>query len=122
MQLDETVERVCRLAEDFYRGRKSMVQLAVDSGVRACRGALATELLASYIAAHPDVVEDWLSWSANKRVTSGWYFKRDGNRFVVGHHPDGDMFTFAEPSIACAEFVVREVNAFLAISQPMPSN
>ena len=116
MCTDEVVKRICRLPVDFYGGSKSMVQLVAESGIGACLALLTVANIEAYLSMHPYLVEDWLRWSANKRVASGWYFKRQANHFVVGLYPKGETLTLSESALACAEFVVREVNALAAMT------
>lgn len=111
MSANEVVERVCRLPGEFYGGTRSMSQLLEESGVTSCMALLTVSNIKGYFTAYPDLIEQWLLWSANKRVTSGWYFKRDGNNFVVGFYPRGEVLTLGDAAVACAEFVVREVKA-----------
>lgn len=114
---NEVVERICRLPVDFYAGSKSMSQLVAESGISACLILLTVSNITGYLTAHPDLVEQWLLWSADKRVTSGWYFTRDADNFVVGFYPQGEVLTLRDPAVACAEFVVREVNALVTLRQ-----
>jgi hypothetical protein len=119
MQTDEVVARICRLPIDFYVGTKSMVQLVADSGIETQPASLSLANLTKYIGTHPEVVESWLRWSENKRVTSGWFFSRHGDRFDVGFFPQGELLAFADPTVACAEFMIREVGALMAIRRQM---
>jgi hypothetical protein len=121
METNATVDRVCRLSIDFYSGSKSMVELVSDSGIEADPSRLAVANMIGYITTHPEVVESWLRWSENKRVTSGWYFSRNGGRFEVGFFPDGDVLIFSDPSLACAEFVVREVKTLMDLRRAKPN-
>jgi hypothetical protein len=111
MSAREVVERICRLPVDFYGGSKSMSQLVAETGISACLALLTVGNIREYLTVHPDLIEQWLLWSANKRVTSGWYFSRDAHNFVVGFYPEGEVLILCDPAAACAEFVVREVNA-----------
>jgi hypothetical protein len=117
MKPDEIIERICKLPVDFYGGSKSMIQLVAESGISACLTLLTAANILGYIAAHPDLIEQWLRWSANKRVISGWYFTRQADGFVVGFHPKGEVLALGEPALACAEFVVREVGALVVMSR-----
>jgi len=109
MTENEVIERVCRLASDFNGGSKSMVDLVAESNVGGRIAKLTVSNLAPYFAQHPDLSYDWLRWSASKRVTSGWFFTRNGADFVVGFFPKGDVLSFQDLAVACAEFVLREV-------------
>ena len=115
MNNDPIVERLCRLPTDFYSGSKSMVQLVAESGINANPAALAVASISAYLTNHSELIEQWLQWSENKRVSSGWYFIRRSGNYIVGFQPNGEVLNIAEPELACAEFVVREVKAIMAI-------
>ena len=108
------IERLCSIPENFYGGNKSPVQLVAESGLAQCESALSLEAVSTYLSRHPALVEQWLRWSEDKRVSSGWYFMRESNKFVVGYFPKGETLSFAEALPACAEFVIREVQAIRA--------
>jgi hypothetical protein len=114
MTLDATVERISRLSVDFYAGAKSMAQLISESGITRFPLALSIRHICAYITAHPEIVDDWLRWSENKRVSAGWYFIRRASGFEVGFHPDGEVLSISDPNLACAEFVAREVGSIVA--------
>ena len=86
----EVLARVSRLPVDFYSGSKSMVQLVAESGINACLTLLTVPNLIEYLMVHPELIDSWLQWSGNKRVTSGWYFSRQADAFVVGFYPNGE--------------------------------
>jgi hypothetical protein len=113
MKSDLAVERLCRLPADFHSGSKSMLHLIAESGIDAYPEALAVPTVLTYITNHPELINEWLLWSANKRGSSGWYFSRQSNGFIVGFRPNGAALSFAMPELACAEFVVREVKALM---------
>jgi hypothetical protein len=115
MKLDLVVERLCRLPIDFYGGSKSMVQLVVESQIDANPESLTVPSILVYLTEHPDLIEPWLTWSANKRVSSGWYFSRRSGGFVVGFNPNGEVLNYTRPEPACAEFIVREVKTLIAM-------
>jgi hypothetical protein len=109
------VEQLCRLPADFYDGSKSMAQLVAESGIAIHPEIVTTSSVSAYLRDYPAIIDPWLKWSANKRVLSGWYFLQRSGRYVVGFHPIGEVLSFSQPELACAEFVVREVNALIAI-------
>jgi hypothetical protein len=112
--LNAVIARISRLPADFYGGSKSMLQLVAESGAVEFPLALAVEPISTYIIAHPQIIDEWLRWSENKRVSSGWYFNRRTNGFEIGYHPDGEILEINDPHLACAEFVVREVRSIMA--------
>jgi len=114
MTLDAVVERLSRLPVDFYGGSKSMVQLISESEVARFPSALSAQRICTYIAANPQIVDHWLRWSENKRVSAAWYFIRRAGGFAVGFHPDREVLNFSDPCLACAEFIAREVGSVMS--------
>ena len=56
-------------------------------------------------------------WSEDMRTSGGWYFKKDGTRFVVdylgGHHgkpKENQKMISTDAAEACAEFIIKEIN------------
>ena len=92
-----------------------MTQLVKESGILEFPAALTVANIAAHIADHPDLVEQWLDWSANQRLTSAWYFRRQAGGYVVSFFPKGESLSFSEPALACAEFVIRVVEEYLAL-------
>jgi hypothetical protein len=82
MTLDAVVERISGLPIDFYAGSKSMVQLIAESEVATFPSALSVQPICTYMTANPQIVDHWLRWSENKRVSSGWYFTRRASGFA----------------------------------------
>jgi hypothetical protein len=80
------------------------------AGIVKHPSALTVESLLSYLKEHPELIGAWMAWSADKRVSSGWYFiaSRTGG-FEVGYYPPGERLQFGQIDRACAEFIVREL-------------
>jgi hypothetical protein len=110
------IERLCQLPADFGIGAKSMMQLVDRSGIRKNPAILTFQNVSTYVGNHQDIIDHWLRWSANKRVESGWYFTRHVNEYVVGFYPKGEILKYFQPERACAEFIIREVEALLDIA------
>ena len=113
MDTQAIVECICRLPADFYGGSKSMTQLIIESGIEKRSSVLTIPNISAYISNHLELVELWLRWSANKRASSGWYFTHQSNEYVVSFYPKGEALSFSQPELACAEYVVREVQSLI---------
>lgn len=62
---------------------------------------------------HPEFIEDWIQYSADKRCTTGWYFKLgDGRKYLVGClKKNGNNQTAYDDKIeACSVFIKHEVD------------
>lgn len=116
MDTMDVVQKVCRLPLDFYAGSKSMIDLVSDAGIKEHSTTITVASVGACLREHPSLVDQWLNWSANKRVTSGWYFLKQNGQLKVGFYPAGEILIFEDPILACAEFVTREVKALMDIS------
>ena len=66
--------------------------------------------LLAHLREHPDWVEAWYRWSADKRVSSGWYIARRGEAaFEVGYYPAIPPVRYGDRVEACAVFVRYEL-------------
>jgi hypothetical protein len=109
------VERVCRLPRDFRLvGTKSVIQLAEEIGIPAHRECITSSAVESQLLTQPELVDDWLLWSADQRCSPAWYFCEDGEEYVVGYGPKGEEKRFTNPISACTQFVIHEVGNIIA--------
>lgn len=62
---------------------------------------------------NPELVQQWMQYSDDKRITSGWYFTQDKDlQYVVGYHPRIIGTTpskFNNIKEACAAFIKIEI-------------
>ncbi len=103
------IANVCILPLHFRTGNKSAIQLLNESGYSGDPASLTVERIVQFLEANPALVEAWLSWSQDKRVSEGRYFIETQDGFLVGYYPNGERQLFSERKRACAEFVIREV-------------
>ncbi len=93
-----------------------MAELLVESGYCEIPDQVAEAAIASALTENPNIVDDWLAYSEDKRVTSGWFFKieRPG-QFVVGSEDErssGMRSTeYSDRIEACAKFIKEEVES-----------
>jgi hypothetical protein len=99
---------ICMLIANFRSGGDSVAQLLKSAGVLDESSLPPSSELASFLSSRPELVESWLRWSQDKRVSSGWYFSPGSNGFVVGYYPNGVEMPFQNKILACAEFVRQE--------------
>ena len=111
--------RVLSIARD-HSGRRggrglSLRQLIEESDYRTLRPRVEASQLAAVLRAEPDLVDDWLAYSEDKRTSLGWGFgpSRGGGWLVDG--PEGVREEFGSRSAACADYVLRELDFWAAI-------
>jgi hypothetical protein len=111
MDADRVVERICSLPVTFRDGSQSALEILAKSGVLQTPEALTIAAVAAHLNEHPELIDAWMLWSEDKRVSSGWYFLYERPNFVVGFYPHGDRLVFKDAITACTQFVFREVKS-----------
>lgn len=118
METDKITEKICNLPEHFKQRSMSSTALIQQSGYLDNPETLSHETVLSYLQRHPFLIDLWLMWSGDKRSAGGWYFKKDGTRFVLdlleGQHEkprDGQKMIFKDAAEACTEFIIKEIKA-----------
>jgi len=109
-----TILNVIRLPRTFDENENVSVHtLLLDSGYFEAHELVSEAALCAAVREHSEYIEDWLSFSANKR-TSGWYFQQtDRTHWEVGYASAGggsiDPTQYSDAAVACAVFIKREV-------------
>ena len=90
-----------------------MYSLLKDSGYFNTYNDIQELDLLSALSEHPEVINDWLLLSENKRTDSGYYFKqvKSGN-YVVGFFSQNEGSKHNEydnVQKACAAFIKKEI-------------
>jgi hypothetical protein len=110
--MTSAIERLCQLPRDFRGGDKSPLRLVEDSGIRRATEQFTESAVLAVLRREPALVDDWLGYSADKR-SGGWYVTEgDGDRYVVGTI-DGERIVFDDVKVACASFIIRELDSMV---------
>ncbi len=110
MSREKTIEKVCCLPLAYRRSSsKSVNDLAREIGHRRFSEFVNLPAAEKFFVERPDLVGEWLGWSADKRYSPAWYFIQEGVEFVVGHYPGGESYRFSDRAKACARFAVLEL-------------
>lgn len=121
--LDEVVAEICRMPLDPH-GR-SHIDLLERTGYLDHRGELTVERVSQCLAADPALVDAWQQWVDDNRSTPAWYFTTRGPReYEVGNIArDGsttERLTFDDRTLACADYIVREVDQLAGYAEAWP--
>ena len=107
MSTTALIASVCSLPRDFHSvGTKSVVTLLREAGYFDRHTDVSLDAVRAHLMAKPELVEDWITYSADKRTSSGWYLLEDG---TVGYYPAGPKSSYKDIVTACAEFIIWEV-------------
>ena len=104
------IERVCLIPSTLREsGNRSVIDLVRDAGAAERAEALTSARLERFLIDNRPVIEEWLSYSENKRTSSGWYFREVEGVYLVGRYPEDAVIRFSDPVAACAAFILREI-------------
>lgn len=110
------LENIIFLPRQFYTLRNvSIFNLLKQSGYFKLHAQIDNGDILKAVTEHRDVINDWLTWSDNKKVTEGWFFKRNEDEtYVVGYFPydkSKKQIEFANADEACSYFIKKEIEA-----------
>jgi hypothetical protein len=117
MDIRIIIEDIIRLTDRFYSlGDKSIYDLLKDSGYFEVNDQIQENDIADVLSQNPDLIEQWLIWSEDKRTISGWYFTEDKKtgKYVVSFYPSKsglEKLEFSDKRLACAAFIKREIES-----------
>ena len=82
------------------------------------RPRLSFAQLSAYLAEHPDAVTAWLLASADGHIAGEWYFRREGETFIVSRvsATDTESLEFGNPATAAATFILAVLDSHNATS------
>lgn len=110
---DAELREICSLPARYRGSELSWRELVGRSPYASNKDALSEELLTSFLLAHLELVELWLTWSEDKRCTPSPFFRRSGSRYELGYVERDGRFRpsefFDEPARACARFILQEL-------------
>ena len=108
MNIDDAIQQICNLPAIFRGGDKSSHTLVRESGIDV--RSLSADSVIAVLRSTPDLVREWLQWSEDKRSSPGYYFLAERKCYVVGYYPGHERVEFDDPIVACADFLIKEVN------------
>jgi hypothetical protein len=114
MDNDLMINEIISFPGEFHRlGNISINSFLKDIGYFKNHNQVQEENLTNALIDNPKYIDQWLVWSEDKRVSSGWYFKqRENGVYVVGYYPKNERFSeieFDDVTNACAAFIKRAI-------------
>lgn len=112
MSIDDTIADLIHLPRNFNRGDVSVYSLLRDSGYFATHEQVTESEIHRVLVRHPECVNEWLSYSEDRRTGAGWFIQRSAKGFHVGYYPAGSSshspVDYSDETVACAAFIKHE--------------
>jgi hypothetical protein len=84
------------------------------TGYATYRASFGAQDLQTVLVAHPSLIEEWLTYSEDKRTDAGWYVLRDGEIGQLQHPTAQRSYALIEEAVA--QFVVRELDFWAGLT------
>lgn len=92
---------------------KSFLELLEETGYFQVHGNISEKTIEKQLKRHPECVDEWISYSEDKRSDSGYYIKREGKIYIIGYLDKQGEIQILEKTNnavkACAIFIIKEV-------------
>ncbi len=114
MEKSNIIKEIISIPARFYsEGNISFYSLLKKTGYFELYNQISEVDIFEMLKQDLECITQWLSWSEDKRVTYGWYFKESLNgNYIVGHFPPKEDFKtieYSDVSQACSVFIKREI-------------
>ena len=116
MKNKEVIKEIIFLAKSANNGENSsFYSLLKDKGYFESHNQISESDISNALVEYPESIDNWLAFSENKRVSSGWFFKKSAEKYTVGYFPaDTGIFPkeYSDPADACAAFIKGEIEEY----------
>ena len=106
--------RICGVPAEFSQSGLPLLEVVQASGYAEFRGQFAASELAEYLRARPAVVDQWVTFSEDKRTSEGWYLRPPYSIGRVSREPPPmHEVKHVDLAAACAAFIIAELGDIL---------
>lgn len=115
MEEENQILNIIHLSSDFraHDNNQSIYNLLESTGYFLNFDQISIDAIQTELRKHSKVIEEWLEWSESKRSNSGWYFKNDNEKSVVGYYTGledtSSSINYSDLHEACATFIKNEI-------------
>jgi len=112
---EDRFAKVCDIPAEMRRqSRRSIREIVAASGYRELRGEFPASELAAYLRARPELMEQWVGYSEDKRTSEGWYLRPPNavGRVTSAPPPQREQ-RYVDLAAACAAFIIAELGEIL---------
>ncbi len=96
--LEEALAATCNLAHDYATREETPRELFLASGYMEHRETIDVPMLRAHVAEHPEIVQQWMELSENKRTSGGYYIVYDAaaEKYLGGYLPAQESTRYAQ--------------------------
>ena len=114
---EKSIIRICEFARRYRSEKKRTPQQLYDeTGYGTGHAKITQQDIEAVIAQDHTLIDDWLSFTEDKRWTPAWGLRKNSDRWIVFHMAEGGTRSyeviFALPVPACALMIRMEMEDF----------
>ena len=113
--MESVYKKICSIPQNFLAVKNiSIKQLIKESGFDENIEKIKLDELANFIKLNPNYVDSWLQYSSDKRTSSGWYFSKTNDKYLIGYlnsYKNEKVEEYDSVYNACANFILRELSS-----------
>jgi hypothetical protein len=112
--MDEVLKKIVFLPHTFNSlMNKSVYDLLKESGYFELYNDISEKAIRIHLEKYPECVNEWMSYSEDKRCSSGYYLQKNEKKYIVGYLDDKTKKQmkkeFTSETEACAVFIRKEI-------------
>lgn len=105
---------ICDIPNQLDRqNNQSLRQLLKALNINRKDPKISIDEIKDYLEKKSNLIESWLLYSMDKRVSEGWFFiKLEKAKYIVGYlfkNSSKKEFKYSDPAHACAVFIYNEL-------------
>lgn len=114
MNANDITDKLIKLPRVFNsRGNISISDLLKETGYYEMNQQVSKEIIQTALSQQPECVDEWLSYSEDKRSSAGWYLKQEDINtyvlgFISGKAEENSQERYSDRIAACAAFIKHE--------------
>lgn len=114
MKLEKMIKDIVFITSKFYLEEdKSIYTLLEETGYFEHNNQVNESNIYNCLKLYPECISQWITWSENKRSSSGWYFTKESDiEYTVGYLSSSqvlDSKKYSNKIKACAIFIIHEI-------------
>lgn len=116
MMITKISDRLVHLLNDFSRiSNLSIYSLLKETGYYEIHDQISVQNIRDALVKYPECIDEWITYSEDKRSSSGWYIKKeeDGQHtvgFIGGNKHANYNEKYSDRIDACARFIKFEID------------
>jgi hypothetical protein len=113
MEIDDVIKNIIKIPRTFHELQNiSVVDLLKQIGYFSMHKEISEDPLRKKLLYCQEYIDDWITYSEDRRTAEGFYFVQEGKEYIVGYLGKKYKFNtlrFDNKINACASYIKHEI-------------